>query len=186
MLDFFRIHSFVYNVKTSKNFRLLISTIKGWFGWNSPERLHPATPPRCWGYNTTMPVLRPRPLPPALLFCLVPIASWRLVRPLLEPFPAIPALYASIDFSLFAFLATVSRASTWACFRQSGAGRGWSTEGIRQCDYKGGETHVNQRYQVPWNFNNLIYWPESLGLVAASIYILSWFCLFPSPSRSQS
>ena len=54
-----------------------------------------------------MPVLRPRPLPPALLFCLVPIASWRLVRPLLEPFPAIPALYASIDFSLFAFLATV-------------------------------------------------------------------------------
>lgn len=54
-----------------------------------------------------MPVLRPRPLPPLLLFCLVPIASWCLVRPLLDPFPAIPALYASIGFSIFAFLATI-------------------------------------------------------------------------------
>ena len=54
-----------------------------------------------------MPVLRPRPLPPVLLLSLVPIASWFLVRPLLDPFPAIPALYSSIGFSIFAFLATI-------------------------------------------------------------------------------
>ena len=54
-----------------------------------------------------MPVLHPRPLPPVLLFSLVPIASWFLVRPLLDPFPAIPALYSSIGFSIFAFLATI-------------------------------------------------------------------------------
>lgn len=54
-----------------------------------------------------MPVLRPRPLPRVLLFSLVPIASSFLVRPFLDPFPAIPALYASIGFSIFAFLTTI-------------------------------------------------------------------------------
>lgn len=54
-----------------------------------------------------MPVLRPRPLPPVLLFSLVPVASWLLVRPLIDPFPSIPALYASIGFSILAFLATI-------------------------------------------------------------------------------
>ena len=52
-------------------------------------------------------MLRPRPLPSILLFSLIPIASWFLVRPLLDPFPAIPALYSSIGFSIFAFLATI-------------------------------------------------------------------------------
>lgn len=54
-----------------------------------------------------MPVLRPRPLPRVLLLGLVPVAAWFVVRPLLEPLPSIPALYSSIGFSIFAFLATI-------------------------------------------------------------------------------
>lgn len=46
----------------------------------------------------------PRPLPSALLFGLVPIASWFVVRPLLDPVPSVPALYTSLGFSLYAFL----------------------------------------------------------------------------------
>jgi len=54
-----------------------------------------------------MAILQPRPLPRLLLFSLVPIASWFILRPLLEPLPALPALYSSIGFSIFAFLATI-------------------------------------------------------------------------------
>lgn len=54
-----------------------------------------------------MAVLRPRPLPSTLLLGLVPIASWFILRPLLDPLPSIPALYSSIGFSIFAFLATI-------------------------------------------------------------------------------
>ena len=49
----------------------------------------------------------PRPLSPVLLFGLVPVASWFIVRPFLEPAPSIPALYSSFGFSIFAFLATI-------------------------------------------------------------------------------
>lgn len=54
-----------------------------------------------------MPILQPRPLPSLLLFSLVPVASWFIIRPLLDPMPSIPALYSSIGFSIFAFLATI-------------------------------------------------------------------------------
>ena len=54
-----------------------------------------------------MPILPPRSLPSLLLLSLVPIASWFIVRPLLDPMPSIPALYSSIGFSIFAFLATI-------------------------------------------------------------------------------
>jgi len=49
----------------------------------------------------------PRPLSPVLLFGLIPVATWFIVRPLLEPLPSIPALYSSFGFSIFAFLATI-------------------------------------------------------------------------------
>lgn len=49
----------------------------------------------------------PRPLPKVLLFGLVPVASWFVVRPLLDPAPQVPALYTSFGFSLFALLATL-------------------------------------------------------------------------------
>lgn len=51
--------------------------------------------------------LRPRPLPSTLLFGLVPVAAWLVVRPLIDPIPALPALHTSLGFSLFAFLATL-------------------------------------------------------------------------------
>jgi len=49
----------------------------------------------------------PRPLAPLLLFGLLPVASWFIIRPLLEPLPSIPALYSSFGLSIFAFLATI-------------------------------------------------------------------------------
>lgn len=52
-------------------------------------------------------MISPRPLSPVLLFGLVPVALWFIVRPLLEPAPSIPALYSSVGFSIFAFLLTI-------------------------------------------------------------------------------
>jgi UDP-N-acetylglucosamine--dolichyl-phosphate N-acetylglucosaminephosphotransferase len=51
--------------------------------------------------------LAPRPLPRVLLFGLVPIAAWFVLRPLLEPVLPVPALYTSFGFSIFALLATL-------------------------------------------------------------------------------
>lgn len=52
-------------------------------------------------------VLVPRPLSPILLFGLVPVAAWFVVRPLLDPVPPLPALYTSVGFSILAFLSTL-------------------------------------------------------------------------------
>jgi hypothetical protein len=49
----------------------------------------------------------PRPLPSVLLLSLIPAAAWFIVRPLLEPVPALPALYTSFGCSVFAFLITL-------------------------------------------------------------------------------
>jgi len=51
--------------------------------------------------------LPPRPLSPVLLYGLVPVAGWFILRPLLEPAPSIPALYSSVGLSIFAFLAAI-------------------------------------------------------------------------------
>lgn len=51
--------------------------------------------------------LRPRPLPAILLVGLLPVAIWLIIRPLLDPIPALPALHTSLGFSLLAFLATI-------------------------------------------------------------------------------
>lgn len=50
---------------------------------------------------------RPRPIPRSLLFALVPTAAWFLLRPLLEPVPALPALYAVLGLSILAFLGSL-------------------------------------------------------------------------------
>ena len=52
-------------------------------------------------------MISPRPLSPVLLFGLIPVALWFIVRPFLEPAPSIPGLYSSFGFSIFAFLATL-------------------------------------------------------------------------------
>jgi UDP-N-acetylglucosamine--dolichyl-phosphate N-acetylglucosaminephosphotransferase len=52
-------------------------------------------------------ILRPRHLPSVLLFSLVPVAAWFVVRPLVEPVPPLPALYVSFGLSIFALLATI-------------------------------------------------------------------------------
>lgn len=51
--------------------------------------------------------LRPRSIPRPLLFVLVPTAAWFLLRPLLEPAPALPALHAAFGLSIFAFLGSL-------------------------------------------------------------------------------
>ena len=49
----------------------------------------------------------PRPLPSVFLFSLLPIGAWLLIRPLLDPLPPLPALHASLGFSIFAFVSTL-------------------------------------------------------------------------------
>ena len=50
------------------------------------------------------PPLPPRPLPKLLVFGLLPVALWLLLRPLLDPPPPLPALHASVGFAVLAFL----------------------------------------------------------------------------------
>ncbi len=51
--------------------------------------------------------LRPRPLPKVLPYALLPTAFWFLLRPLIDPAPPLPALHASLGFSLLALLASL-------------------------------------------------------------------------------
>lgn len=51
--------------------------------------------------------LKPRPLPTVLLVGLVPVACWFVARPLIDPIPPLPALYASLGMSILAFLVAV-------------------------------------------------------------------------------
>jgi len=52
-------------------------------------------------------MVEPRRLPTILFLGIVPVASWFVVRPLIDPVPPVPAIYTSIGFSLFAFLITI-------------------------------------------------------------------------------
>jgi UDP-N-acetylglucosamine--dolichyl-phosphate N-acetylglucosaminephosphotransferase len=54
--------------------------------------------------SETLPARR---LPSVLLLSLVPVAAWFVVRPLVDPVPPLPALYASFGFSVLAFIATI-------------------------------------------------------------------------------
>ena|ERR1700731_922159 len=50
---------------------------------------------------------RPRRLSPVLLFSLLPIAGWFIVRSLMEPHPRFPGLYASFGLSILALVSTL-------------------------------------------------------------------------------
>ena len=57
--------------------------------------------------GTPPPFPRPRPLSSILLFSVLPISAWFILRPTLSPVPPLPGLLTSVGFSLLAFLATI-------------------------------------------------------------------------------
>lgn len=50
---------------------------------------------------------RPRVVSRVTLLSILPVAAWFILRPFLDPVPAVPALYASFGFSLLALAATL-------------------------------------------------------------------------------
>ena len=119
-------------------------------------------------------MISPRPLSPVLLFGLVPVASWFIVRPFLEPVPSIPALYSSLGFSIFAFLATLHLVPALG-------------PTFIKANLKGKD--LLKTYQTPMSVyrdrsnKGYHFWclrrPESIGLVCASIYVLSLILFIP-------
>ncbi|KAF5369569.1 hypothetical protein D9758_002571 [Tetrapyrgos nigripes] len=100
--------------------------------------------------------IRPRPLPPVFLLGLLPVAAWFIVRPLLDPVPPLPALYTSVGFSIFALGATLYLVPAL------------------------GPTFIKARLfgkDLLKTYADPI--PESMGLVCASIYILSLILFIP-------
>ncbi|PPR05359.1 hypothetical protein CVT24_007973 [Panaeolus cyanescens] len=113
-----------------------------------------------------MAAVQPRPLPKVLFLGLIPVASWFILRPMLEPYPAIPAFYSSLGFSLFAFIATIYLIPAL------------------------GPTFINANLKgrdLLKIYDNPI--PESMGLICASVYILSLIIFIPfafsTPIREQ-
>jgi len=104
-------------------------------------------------------MLQPRPLPTTFgLSLLVPGAAWFIFRPLLEPAPALPALYTAFGFSLVAFLCTLYLVPALApAFAKAGL-KGKDRAKVYDDDI-----------------------PESLGLVCAATYILLLILFIPFP-----
>ncbi|KZT64628.1 N-acetylglucosaminephosphotransferase [Daedalea quercina L-15889] len=100
--------------------------------------------------------LRPRPLPRVLLLTLIPTACWLLLRPLLDPSPPLPALHASVGFSIFALLG--------ALYLVPALGSTFVHANLKGRD-------LLKTYDDPI--------PESLGLVCASIYTLLLILFIP-------
>jgi len=100
--------------------------------------------------------LRPRSLPRVLLSSLLPVAIWLLLRPLLDPAPPLPALHASLGFSIIALLGTLYLVPALA-------------ETFVKANLKGRD--LLKTYDDPI--------PESLGLVCASVYILLLILFIP-------
>ncbi|KAF8208839.1 N-acetylglucosaminephosphotransferase [Mycena galopus ATCC 62051] len=98
----------------------------------------------------------PRPLPPVLLFGLVPVAAWFIVRPFIEPIPPLPALYTSLGFSIFALLATLYIIPAVA-------------PAFIKANLKGVDLLKTDKTPIP----------ESQGLVAAAVYILLLILFIP-------
>ncbi|KAF8895427.1 N-acetylglucosaminephosphotransferase [Infundibulicybe gibba] len=103
-----------------------------------------------------MAVLQPRPLPTVFLASLVPVATWLIIRPLLDPAPPLPALYTNLGLSLFAFLTTLYLVPALG-------------PTFIQANLKGRD--LLKPYHTPI--------PESQGLVCASIYILLLMLFIP-------
>jgi len=91
-----------------------------------------------------------------ILFSLVPVGAWLLIRPLLNPLPPLPAFHAALGFSIFAFLSTIylvpALGQTFVAARLSGR-------------------DLLKTYDTPI--------PESLGLVCAAVYILLLILFIP-------
>ncbi|KII86898.1 hypothetical protein PLICRDRAFT_43579 [Plicaturopsis crispa FD-325 SS-3] len=104
------------------------------------------------------PASLPRPLPPIILLSLLPVAAWFVVRPLLSPGLSLPALCTSFGFSIFAFVA--------ALYLVPALGPTFV-----RANFKGRD--LLKIYNTPI--------PECLGLVCASIYILSLILFIPIP-----
>ncbi|TDL23139.1 N-acetylglucosaminephosphotransferase [Rickenella mellea] len=103
--------------------------------------------------------LAPRPTPSKfVLAVLVPTATWFIIRPLVEPPPPLPALHASLGFSLLAFL--------WTLYLVPALGQTFVKAGLKGRDL----------LKV---YNDDI--PESMGLICASIYILLLILFIPFP-----
>ncbi|KAG9315929.1 isocitrate lyase family-domain-containing protein [Chiua virens] len=100
----------------------------------------------------------PRPLPNVLLISLVPVAAWFVIRPLLDPPPPLPILFASVGFSFFAFLAALYLIPVLG-------------PRFIQANLKGKD--LLKVYSDPI--------PESQGLVCATIYILFLILFIPFP-----
>ncbi|TFK28036.1 UDP-N-acetylglucosamine-dolichyl [Coprinopsis marcescibilis] len=98
----------------------------------------------------------PRPLPKVLLFGLVPVAAWFVIRPFIDPVPQVPALYTSIGLSLLAFLVTL--------YLIPALGPTFINSNLKGKD-------LLKTYSTPI--------PESQGLVCAAVYILSLILFIP-------
>jgi UDP-N-acetylglucosamine--dolichyl-phosphate N-acetylglucosaminephosphotransferase len=118
---------------------------------------------------------RPRPLPPVLLLSLVPVALWFVGRPLLDPAPPLPALHASLGFSIFAFVAALYLVPALGpiLIKARLSGR----DLLKTYDAPMYALHLSIRVRSLMRG----YRPESLGLVCASIYILLLILFIPFP-----
>ncbi|KAI0055854.1 N-acetylglucosaminephosphotransferase [Artomyces pyxidatus] len=105
----------------------------------------------------------PRRLPSVLLASLVPVASWFIVRPLVDPVPPLPALHVSFGLSIFALLATL--------YLVPALGPSFAKANLKGRD-------LLKTYNTPI--------PESLGLVCASVYILVLIIFIPFAFSSIS
>ncbi|KAJ6512193.1 UDP-N-acetylglucosamine-dolichyl [Mycena vitilis] len=99
---------------------------------------------------------QPRTLPSAILFGLLPVGAWFIVRPFIEPIPPLPALYTSLGFSIFALVATL--------YIIPAVGPAFI-----KANLKGVDLLKNDKTPIP----------ESQGLVCASIYILLLILFIP-------
>ncbi|KAI0036492.1 N-acetylglucosaminephosphotransferase [Vararia minispora EC-137] len=105
----------------------------------------------------------PRPLPSVLLFSVVPVASWFIVRPLITPVPPLPALHVSVGISMLTLLSAI--------YLVPALGPTFVKANLKGRD-------LLKTYNTPI--------PESLGLVCACIYILSLIIFIPFAFSSIS
>ncbi|TFK94139.1 N-acetylglucosaminephosphotransferase [Polyporus arcularius HHB13444] len=100
--------------------------------------------------------LRPRRLPKVIPYALLPTAFWFLLRPLVDPAPPLPALHASLGFSLLALLASL--------YLIPALGQTFIRANLKGRD-------LLKTYDTPI--------PESQGLICASIYIILLILFIP-------
>lgn len=116
-----------------------------------------------------------RHLPSVLLFSLVPVAAWFVVRPYIDPVPPLPVLHVSFGFSIFALLATI--------YLIPALGPTFVRANLKGRD-------LLKTYSTPMCVSffptchalpvlTLMHRPESMGLVCASVYILLLILFIP-------